>query len=68
MMDGLAFCGAIETALKFWKELGCLILFPAVMRATTFFGPDEHDPEEDGSQHDDAKPHGLVLQQKQYWP
>jgi len=27
MMDGLAFCGAIETALKFWKELGRLILF-----------------------------------------
>jgi hypothetical protein len=27
MMDGLAFCSAIETALKFWKELGRLILF-----------------------------------------
>jgi hypothetical protein len=27
MMDGFAFCGAIETALKFWKELSRLILF-----------------------------------------
>jgi hypothetical protein len=27
MMDGLAFCGAIQAALKFWKEFGRLILF-----------------------------------------